>query len=148
MEVKPKMAKKSEELIENTVSLPNSKPNLRISKKAKSTPVVEDTIQDTVSVGSISLAQETKTESKQKRTIRINLNKTKNDKKVEETKIENVEKIESKKSNKPKRTIKLNLPKEIVEPERPKITEISINQNSTFFYTPSVFEKFNITSIC
>ena len=138
------MAKKSEELIENTVSLPNSKPNLKISRKAKSTPVVEDTIQDTVSVGSISLAQETKTESKQKRTIRINLNKTKNDKKVEETKIENVEKIESKKSNKPKRTIKLNLPKEIVEPERPKITEISINQNSTFFYTPSVFEKFNI----
>ena len=103
------MAKKSEELIENTVSLPNSKPNLRISKKAKSTPVVEDTIQDTVSVDSISLAQEIKTESKQKRTIRINLNKTKNDKKVEETKIENVEKIESKKSNKPKRTIKLNL---------------------------------------
>ena len=51
---------------------------------------------------------------------------------------------EIKKSNKPKRTIKLNLPKEIVEPERPKITEISINQNSTFFYTPSVFEKFNI----
>ena len=138
------MAKKSEELIENTVSLPNSKPNLKISRKTKSTPVVEDTIQDTVSVGSISLAQETKTESKQKRTIRINLNKTKNDKKVEETKIENVEKIESKKSNKPKRTIKLNLPKEIVEPERPKITEISINQNSTFFYTPSVFEKFNI----
>lgn len=138
------MAKKSEELIENTVSLPNSKPNLKISRKAKSTPVVEDTIQDTVSVGSISLAQETKTDSKQKRTIRINLNKTKNDKKVEETKIENVEKIESKKSNKPKRTIKLNLPKEIVEPERPKITEISINQNSTFFYTPSVFEKFNI----
>ena len=138
------MAKKSEELIENTVSLPNSKPNLKISRKAKSTPVVEDTIQDTVSVGSISLAQETKTESKQKRTIRINLNKTKNDKKVEETKIENVEKIESKKSNKPKRTIKLNLPKEIVEPERPKITEISINQNSTFFYTPSIFEKFNI----
>lgn len=138
------MAKKSEELIENTVSLPNSKPNLKISRKAKSTPIVEDTIQDTVSVGSISLAQETKTESKQKRTIRINLNKTKNDKKVEETKIENVEKIESKKSNKPKRTIKLNLPKEIVEPERPKITEISINQNSTFFYTPSVFEKFNI----
>ena len=44
---------------------------------------LDDTIQDTVSVDSISLAQETKTESKQKRTIRINLNKTKNDKKVE-----------------------------------------------------------------
>ncbi len=138
------MAKKQEELIEKTVSLPNSKPNLKISKKTKSAPVTETTSQDTVCVDSISIVQETKNEVKTKRTIRINLNKTKNDKKVEEEKIENVEKTESKKSNKPKRTLKLNLPENNVEPERPKITEISINQNSSFFYTPSVFEKFSI----
>ena len=138
------MAKKQEELIEKTVSLPNSKPNLKISKKTKSAPVTETTSQDTVCVDSISIVQETKNEVKTKRTIRINLNKTKNDKKVEEEKIENIEKTESKKSNKPKRTLKLNLPENNVEPERPKITEISINQNSSFFYTPSVFEKFSI----
>ena len=138
------MAKKQEELIEKTVSLPNSKPNLKISKKAKSAPVTETTSQDTVCVDSISVVQETKNEIKPKRTIRINLNKTKNDKKVEEEKIENIVKTESKKSNKPKRTLKLNLPENNIEPERPKITEISINQNSSFFYTPSVFEKFSI----
>ena len=140
------MAKKSEELIEKTVNLQHSKPNMKVSKKKKSSPVSEVITQDTVSVGSISPVQNTIPETKQKRTIRINLNKTKNDKKdvkiAEETKVEKVE-IKNK-TNRPKRTLKLNIPKEEVVVERPKVTEISINQNASFFYAPSVFEKFSI----
>lgn len=140
------MAKKSEELIENAVNLQHSKPNMKVSKKKKSSPVSEVKTQDTVCVDSISPVQKTTTETKPKRTIRINLNKTKNDKKevaiAEEIK---TEKIETKnKTNKPKRTLKLNLPKEEVVIERPKVTEVSINQNASFFYAPSVFEKFSI----
>lgn len=136
------MAKKSEELIENSATLPSSKPNLKVSKKTKSSPVSEPISIDTTSVDSISTAQEAKTETKQKRTIRININKKQNDQKVtEEIKVE-----ETKVANKPKRTLKLNLPEEpVITPERPKITEISINQNASFFYTPSVFEKFSIS---
>lgn len=140
------MAKKSEELIEKTVNLQHSKPNMKVSKKKKSSPVSEVITQDTVSVDSISPVQNTISETKQKRTIRINLNKTKNDKKdekiAEETKVEKVE-IKNK-TNRPKRTLKLNLPKKEVVVERPKVTEISINQNASFFYAPSVFEKFSI----
>ena len=140
------MAKKSEELIEKTVNLQHSKPNMKVSKKKKSSPVSEVITQDTVSVDSISPVQNTIAKTKPKRTIRINLNKTKNDKKdekiAEETKVEKVE-IKNK-TNRPKRTLKLNLPKEEVVVERPKVTEISINQNASFFYAPSVFEKFSI----
>lgn len=140
------MAKKSEELIEKTVNLQHSKPNMKVSKKKKSSPVSEVITQDTVSVDSISPVQNTIAKTKPKRTIRINLNKTKNDKKdekiAEETKVEKVE-IKNK-TNRPKRTLKLNLPKEEVVVERPKVTEVSINQNASFFYAPSVFEKFSI----
>lgn len=140
------MAKKSEKLIEKTVNLQHSKPNMKVSKKKKSSPVSEVITQDTVSVDSISPVQNTIAKTKPKRTIRINLNKTKNDKKdekiAEETKVEKVE-IKNK-TNRPKRTLKLNLPKEEVVVERPKVTEVSINQNASFFYAPSVFEKFSI----
>ena len=47
---------------------------------------------------------------------------------------------------KPKRTIRLGLKKHD-EIKRAKVVDVSINQNSPFFYEPSVFEKFNI-SIC
>ena len=136
------MAKKSEELIENSATLQHSKPNMKVSRKSKSTPVSEKVTTDTISVDSISNAQEIKTETKQKRTIRINLYKSKNDKKD----VEEIKAPEAKKSNKPKRTLRLNLPEEtVVTPVKPKITEISINQNASFFYTPSVFEKFSIS---
>lgn len=136
------MAKKSKELLENSASLPNSKPNLKISRKAKSSPVSEPVTTDTISVDSISNAQKTQKETKQKRTIRININKSQNETKA----VEKIEEKETKKINKPKRTLRLNLPEEpVVEQKRPKITEISINQNSSFFYAPSVFEKFNIS---
>ena len=136
------MAKKSKELLENSASLPNSKPNLKISKKTKSSPVSEPVTTDTISVDSISNAQKTQKETKQKRTIRININKSQNETKA----VEKIEEKETKKINKPKRTLRLNLPEEpVVEQKRPKITEISINQNSSFFYAPSVFEKFNIS---
>ena len=136
------MAKKSKELLENSASLPNSKPNLKISRKTKSSPVSEPLTTDTISVDSISNAQKTQKETKQKRTIRININKSQNETKA----VEKIEEKETKKINKPKRTLRLNLPEEpVVEQKRPKITEISINQNSSFFYAPSVFEKFNIS---
>ena len=136
------MAKKSKELLENSASLPNSKPNLKISRKTKSSPVSEPVTTDTISVDSISNAQKTQKETKQKRTIRININKSQNETKA----VEKIEEKETKKINKPKRTLRLNLPEEpVVEQKRPKITEISINQNSSFFYAPSVFEKFNIS---
>ena len=59
----------SKELIENSASLPNSKPNLKISRKTKSSPVSEPLTTDTISVDSISNAQKTQKETKQKRTI-------------------------------------------------------------------------------
>ena len=78
------MAKKSEELLENSASLPNSKPNLKISRKTKSSPVSEPVTTDTISVDSISNAQKTQKETKQKRTIRININKSQNETKAVE----------------------------------------------------------------
>lgn len=44
---------------------------------------------------------------------------------------------------KPKRTIHLGLKKHD-EIKRARVVDVSINQNSPFFYEPSVFEKFNI----
>lgn len=136
------MAKKSEELIKNESELQISKPNMKVSRKSKSTTVSEKVTTDTISVDSISNAKKAE---KTKRTIHLNIpktNSTKNDKK--EVQIETV-KNEAKKPNKTKRTLKLNLPEpEPIVPARPKVKEISINQNASFFYTPSVFEKFSI----
>ena len=51
-----------------------------------------------------------------------------------------ISKNANKKSNRPKRTLRLNLGNDEV-----RTVDTSINQNASFFYEPSVFEKYNIS---
>ena len=147
------MAILSEELNEKTV-VPSKDTNLKISKKTSTTS-------NTDSSNEVLLATQETTVVNINEKVSENINKPKkrNIKDITKKNTEKKQPKKEKKDVKQKRSLHLSIEgkrKETIEEktiediydyiqDEPRVIDTSVNQNSPFFYEPSVFEKFNIS---